>query len=200
MGSSEFPQPHEDSVIGRTSPSSSAAETVHAVNDTILAPSHWRAISWTEEDGPEVDAVARDEAPCVQYMCTIGADCGMECACNACRDDVTQVQVLKRMRNVAELCGEVTRIEDYLSGVASTNAHPVEVESFDYLLNLVGYKLRSGPSITVGEYAVRQGVVFADAVMCIPCKGHGGRSEDGWIRGLSFSRRLAPMKKIRGTI
>jgi hypothetical protein len=102
--------------------------------------------------------------------------------------------------NVAELCGEVTRIEDYLSGVASTNAHPVEVESFDYLLNLVGYKLRSGPSITVGEYAVRQGVVFADAVMCIPCKGHGGRSEDGWIRGLSFSRRLAPMKKIRGTI
>ena len=74
------------------------------------------------------------------------------------------------------MCGEESRIEDYLSEVECPNAHPVELETVDYLLNLVGYTLRSGPSITVGEYAVRQGVVFADAVMCIPCKGHGGRT------------------------
>jgi hypothetical protein len=60
--------------------------------------------------------------------------------------------------SVAELCGEESRIEDYLSEVEGPNAHPVGLETVDYLLNLVGYTLRSGPSITVGEYAVRQGV------------------------------------------
>jgi hypothetical protein len=74
-----------------------------------------------EEDGPEVDVVARDEAPCVRHMCTIGADFGMECACNACRDHVIQ----------SRKC----RIEDYLSEVEGPNAHPVGLETVDYLLN-----------------------------------------------------------------
>ena len=61
------------------------------------------------------------------------------------------------------MCGEESRIEDYLSEVECPNAHPVE--TVDYLLNLVGYTLRSGPSITVGEYAVRQGVISVIVVL-----------------------------------
>ena len=65
------------------------------------------------------------------------------------------------------MCGEESRIEDYLSEVECPNAHPVGLETVDYLLNLVGYTLRSGPSITVGEYAVRQGVVPVVVVLSI---------------------------------
>jgi hypothetical protein len=95
----------------------------------------------------------------------------MECACNACRDHVIQVEVCesrKSCASVAELCGEESRIEDYLSDVECPNAHPVGLETVDYLLNLVGCTLRSGPSITVGEYAVRQGVVPVVVVLSIP--------------------------------
>ncbi len=69
------------------------------------------------------------------------------------------------------MCGEESRIEDYLSEVEGPNAHPVGLETVDYLLNLVGYTLRSGPSITVGEYAVRQGVVPVVVVLSIPASG-----------------------------
>jgi hypothetical protein len=73
----------------------------------------------------------------------------------------------KPCASVAELCGEESRIDDYLSEVEGPNAHPAGLETVDYLLNLVGYTLRSGPSITVGEYAVRQGVVPAVVVLSI---------------------------------
>jgi hypothetical protein len=53
--------------------------------------------------------LSRDEAPCVQHMCTIGADCGMECACNACRDHVIQVGSLRESQTVCERRGVVRR-------------------------------------------------------------------------------------------
>jgi hypothetical protein len=100
-------------------------------------------------------------------------------------DLVIQVEVCESRKPCifAELCGEESRIEDYLSEVECPNAHPVGLETVDYLLNLVGYTLRSGPSITAGEYAVRQGVISVVVVHTVRLVVR--------IRGLRFSRGLA---------
>jgi hypothetical protein len=142
--------------------------------------------------------LSRDEAPCVQHMCTIGADCGMECACNACRDHVIQVGSLRESQTVCERRGVVRRgvpNRRLLSEVECPNAHPVGLETVDYLLNWSATHCAAGPRSLWASMPFAK-VSWRSLSSC-PYR------EPWWavrICGLSFSRGMAFMKTIRGTI